>query len=178
MGDDAELYWEMENDPFFWDCVEEYNSSKPLKKNKSNVQRHKKQNTAVFIDGENISSKKAEKIMQIAKKQGELHSARVYGMQKDPHTKNWTDKARKLNIKDIRLSGEHEKNKADKKIQKDAKKEIAQVKNVDVVCIATSDKGYTDTVRELRKQGKRVVIIGEEKTPVELRQAASKFVKV
>lgn len=178
MGDDAELYWEMENNPFFWDMVEEYNSSETLKKHKPNVQRRKKQNMAVFIDGENISSKKAEKIMQIVKRQGELYSARVYGLQKDPHTKNWTDKAQKLGIKDIRLSGAHEKDKADRKIQKDAKKEIMQAKNVDVVCIATSDKGYADTVCALREQGKRVVVIGEEKTPVELRQAANKFIKV
>ena len=41
--------------------------------------------------------------------------------------------------------------------------------------IATSDKGYTDTVKELRRQGKKVVGIGEKKAPKELRDACSEF---
>ena len=38
-----------------------------------------------------------------------------------------------------------------------------------------SDKGYTDTVKELRRQGKKVVGIGEKKAPKELRDACSEF---
>lgn len=140
--------------------------------------RKKKQNTALFIDGENISYKKAESIIKAVKQQGVLYSSRVYGLQKDEGTKGWSEKANKFGIKDIRLSGGPEKDKADKKIQKDAKREVLQQKNVDIICIATSDKGYVDTVKELRERGKRVVVIGEDKTPAELRSACSKFVKV
>lgn len=35
MGDDAELYWEMEHDPFFWNQVERYNESYSIPKKKS-----------------------------------------------------------------------------------------------------------------------------------------------
>ncbi len=168
MGDDAELYWEMEHDPYFWDMIEKYDIPK----------KKKKQNTALFIDGENISHKKAEKIMEIAKQQGELYSSRVYGLQKDKSTKGWSEKAKEHGIKDIRMSGISEKDKVDKKIQKDAQREILQQKNVDIVCIATSDKGYADVVRKLREQGKRVVIIGEEKTSDELRRVCNKFIEV
>lgn len=182
MGDDAELYWEMEHDPYFWNMVEEYNQPKEHTPKKSVVKKQKarvkKQNTALFIDGENISHKKAESIMKAAKNQGILYSSKVYGLQKDTHTKGWSDKAKECGIKDIRLCGGPEKDKADKKIQKDAKQEIIQQKNVDIVCIATSDKGYVDTVKELRKQGKRVVVIGEDKAPEELRNACSKFIEV
>ncbi len=45
-------------------------------------------------------------------------------------------------------------------------------------CIATSDGGFVDTVKELRAQGKRVVVIGEEKAPDELRQACSEFIEI
>lgn len=65
MGDDAELYWEMEHDPFFWYQVERYNESYSIPKKKSAKKkkttqrkskgRRKKENTALFIDGENIS---------------------------------------------------------------------------------------------------------------------------
>ena len=138
----------------------------------------KKKNTSLFIDGENISSKKARAIVKAAEKQGVIDTAKVYGIQSDAHTKGWTDMAKECGIKDIRLSGEHKKDKVDKKIFKDTKKAILEQKNLDIVCIATSDGGFTDTVKELRAQGKRVVVIGEEKAPDELRQACSEFIKV
>lgn len=191
MGDDAELYWEMEHDPFFWGSVERCNSyqyqssngqnkvkKQQKKRNNNTHSREKKKNMSLFIDGENISHTKAKKIMKAVEKEGELFSARVYGLQKDPHTKAWTDEAKEYGIKDIRLSGGTEKDKADKKIQKDTNREVINEKNVDIVCIATSDKGFVETVQNLREKGKRVVIIGEEKTPQELRDACSKFIEV
>lgn len=138
----------------------------------------KKKNTALFIDGENISSKKVNAIMNAAKKQGIIFSVRVYGLQKDNRTRGWSDKAREYGIADIRLSGGPEKNKIDRKIQKDVKREIARNKNVDIVCVATSDKDYTDTITKLREQGKRVVVIGEDKTSDKLRNACSKFIEI
>ena len=41
-----------------------------------------------------------------------------------------------------------------------------------------SDKGYTETVKELRRQGKKVVGIGEKKAPKELRDACSEFFEI
>lgn len=120
MGDDAELYWEMEHDPFFWNRVEEYNPPKRCsaasKKKKEHKTREKKKNTALFIDGENISHKKADSILSVVKKQGELYSARVYGLQKDEYTKEWSKKAKEYDIKDIRLCGAPAKDKVDKKM--------------------------------------------------------------
>lgn len=181
MGDDAELYWEMEHDPFFWNRVEEYNNPKKSSSNskkKKWKKREKKKNTALFIDGENISHKKAESILSATQKQGELHSARVYGLQKDEHTKRWSEKAKEYEIEDIRLCGGPEKDKVDKKIQKDIRKEITEEKNVDIVCIATSDKGYVDTIRKLRKEGKRVVVIGDDKASDELRNVCNHFIEL
>lgn len=50
--------------------------------------------------------------------------------------------------------------------------------NIDIVCLVTSDKGYAATIRELRAQGKRVIVMGEEKAPDELRNACSKFIEI
>ena len=60
-------------------------------------------------------------------------------------------RTKKLDIKDIRLCGNPEKDKVDNKIKKDVNQEIKNNKSVDVVCIATSDKGYTDTVKVIKK---------------------------
>ena len=91
---------------------------------------------------------------------------------------SWSEKAKEEDIKDIRLSGGPDKDKVDKKIQKDAKKIIKNNKSIDVVCIATSDGGYVDTIKELRSQGKKVVVIGEEKAPDELRESCSEFIEI
>ena len=138
----------------------------------------KKENTVLLIDGENISYKKANAIISAAQQQGVLSSKRVYGLQKDSSTREWSVKAKEYGIADIRLFGGPQKNKVDKKIQKDAKREIAQHKNVDIVCLATSDKDYTVTIKELRARGKRVVVIGEGKASDKLRNACSVFIEI
>ena len=143
MGDDAELYWEMEHNPYFWDEVESCSRNNSFTENKS---------------------KKKKKTIQT-----KSNSTRK---------KVNADKAKKLDIKDIRLCGNPEKDKVDNKIKKDVNQEIKNNKSVDVVCIATSDKGYTDTVKELRRQGKKVVGIGEKKAPKELRDACSEFFEI
>ncbi len=152
---------------------------KPKRKIATIVKKqHKKQNTALFIDGENISPKKVKAILEVAEQQGEIFSQRVYGLQRDKYTSKWSEEARKYNIEDIRLCGGPEKDKVDKKIKRDVKREIFQQKNVDIVCIATSDKGYVETIKELREAGKRVVVIGGKKAPDKLREVCSKFIEV
>lgn len=138
----------------------------------------KKLNTVLFIDGENISFRKANKVFQKAKEQGKLYESKVYGLQNDVHTMGWKEKAKEYHIKDIRLFGEPQKDKVDKKIQGDIRRVTANSKNVDVVCIATSDSGYISTINYLRSQGKRVVVIGERKASVDLRGACSKFIEI
>lgn len=74
----------------------------------------KKRNTAIFIDGENIPAKKATIIMSEAKKRGVIDSAKVYGLQRDMATRQWSKIAKSMDImKDIRLCGGPSKNKVD-----------------------------------------------------------------
>ena len=191
MGDDAEFYMETGGEVYDDWISPSYSRKKKRshrtksksiqtkpKKNANVTKREKKRNAALFIDGENISSKKVERIKKAAQKVGVLDESKVYGLQKDEHTRSWSEKAKEEDIKDIRLSGGPDKDKVDKKIQKDAKKIIKNNKSIDVVCIATSDGGYVDTIKELRSQGKKVVVIGEEKAPDELREPCSEFIEI
>lgn len=158
--------------------------NKKNKKNKSEINMtknyRKKKNAALLIDGENISYKKAESILSVAKKQGvlDMDQVRVYGLQKDESTKGWSEKAIELGIKDIRLYGRPSKDKVDRKIQKDALNIIENTKNINTVCISTSDKGYVGSIHELRKERKQVVVIGEAKAPAKLRDACNRFIEV
>lgn len=118
---------------------------------------------ALFIDGENISSKYAEQILEIANDIGTIAVAKVYGLQKDECTKKWTEKATKNEIKDIRLCGKPEKNKVDNKIIKDMKKVILDHSWINTICIASCDGGYAEVLKELRDLGLTTVAIGKKK---------------
>ena len=142
------------------------------------AKRIKKLNTELLIDGENIGARKAEKILKAAKSQGVVYESKVYGLQKDAHTKKWSYKAREHGINDIRLYGSPEKNKVDKKLCKDARKVVRDHKNVDVICIATNDGGFVTAVEEMRNIGKRVVVIGEKHASEKLRKCCNKFIEI
>ncbi|MDE6627539.1 MAG: NYN domain-containing protein [Lachnospiraceae bacterium] len=145
---------------------------------KKTRQDEKKKNTLLLIDAENVSYKKADVIMGWVELQGVIAIGKVYGRQKDPHVKGWFEKAREYDLEEIRLYGPPEKDKVDKKIQRDARREISVHKNLDIVCLVTSDSGYVDMIDELRSQGKRVVVIGEEKASEALRKSCSQFIEI
>ena len=119
----------------------------------------------LFIDGENIPAKESQKIFNEIKDIGELEQAKVYGIQKDLSTRAWSERALGNPIlKDIRLCGGSGKNKVDHKIQKDVAREVLLNKNIEIVVIATSDHGYSPSIKELQAKGKKVIVIGSKKT--------------
>lgn len=138
----------------------------------------RKKNVLLLIDAENVSHKKADVIMRCVELQGVIDTGKVYGRQKDSHIKRWSEKSREYGLEDIRLYGPPQKDKVDKKIQKDARREIFKHKNLDIVCLVTSDSGYVDMVDKMRSQGKRVVVIGEKKASEVLRESCSKFIEI
>ncbi len=138
-----------------------------------------KRNLALYIDGENISAKKGQTIIDIIKKEGNMDYGKVYHRQKDNSTVEWFTFTKTRNeIKNIQLSEKPEKNKVDNKIKKDIRKDINNAPNIDIIVIASSDHDYIDIIEQVRKIGKRVIVIGEKKAPEKLRKAASKFIQI
>ncbi len=171
MGDDAELYMEMQ-DPYFWNGVERYNYNYD-EEDFSSIQSHKKKNLAVFIDAESVGSSLAARIDGQIKKIGTLFEARYYALQKDNRTKAWKDVAKKYGFKPILLCGEPEKNRIDKKIMRDVRTMLEKNKQVDIFCIVSRDGDFTSLVNDLRKHGKRVVILATKQTSKRLKEAAN-----
>ena len=177
MGDDAELYMEMQ-DPYFWDWVEEYNShsyddDSGYEYTGSFHQVHKKKNLAVFIDAESVSSSHASKINGQIHRIGELFEARYYALQKDNSTSLWKQEAKKYGFKPILMFGPPEKNKIDNKIIEDAKKMLEQNKQIDIFCIVSRDGDFTPLVKYLKEHKKRVVILATKQTSKKLKDASS-----
>ena len=50
-----------------------------------------KKNTELLIDGENMSYRNADTIMDVVASQGILFEAKVYGRQKDMRTRRWSE---------------------------------------------------------------------------------------
>ncbi len=140
---------------------------KPLRKQKLRV--------ALFVDGENISHKHAERIRSIAEKEGIVVVSRVYTLYNDPSIRKWREKAKDNQMVDVRLGGKHEKDKVDRKIQSDMRRLFDS--RIDVICLATCDGGYAPTVQAAVSAGKRVIVMGEEvKMSARLRKAGSRMV--
>lgn len=119
-----------------------------------------KRQIAVFIDGENISNKKAEKIMEKSGNRGHIQFARVYGVKDTPFDKCWVKTSQDFNIKHIRLPGGSKKNKVDKHMFGEIYNEAKKKKHADMLIIATNDTDFIPTIKEVRDMGIYVVIMG------------------
>lgn len=132
-----------------------------------------KKNTMVFIDAENVSSTYAASIENEIWNIGNVAEVRYYAMQKDPATANWKTTIKDYGYKPILMAGEREKNKIDNKIIRDAKRILNENKSIDIFVIVSRDGDYTELVRFLRSNRKRVVILAPKNTSKKLKSASS-----
>ena len=132
-----------------------------------------KKNTMVFIDAENVSSTHAASIENEIWDIGNVAEVRYYAMQKDPTTANRKSTIKEYGYKPILMAGEREKNKIDNKIIRDAKKVLNENKSIDIFVIVSRDGDYTELVRFLRSNRKRVVILAPKNTSKKLKNASS-----
>ena len=142
------------------------------------IEEHEDGSIALFIDGENISSKYAEQIMEILSDYGKIAVKKVYGLQKDECTKKWSSKAKENDIKDIRLAGKPQKNKVDKKIIKDIKKTIHGQRNINTVCIVSCDGGYANIIKDIQDNGIMAIAIGTKKASKKLKDVCDIFKEI
>ena len=172
MGEDAELWIESGGDPStliddsYWD----YEACDDEGQTKTS---HRKKNTMVFIDAENISADHCSQIIGQSKSIGDIAEIRYYARQNDPSTAAWKSSAKAHGIKPILMCGEANHNKIDNKIIKDIRHVINTNKSIDVFCIASRDGDYTAIAQELRHMKKKVVVLATKNTTEKLKSVAS-----
>lgn len=132
-----------------------------------------KKNTMVFIDAENVSSAHAASIENEIWDIGNVAEVRYYAMQNDQATASWKSTIKEYGYKPILMYGEREKNKIDNKIIRDAKKVLNENKSIDIFVIVSRDGDYTELVKYLRSNRKRVVILAPKNTSKKLKNASS-----
>lgn len=134
-----------------------------------------KQRIAVFIDADNAPASKMDLVISELAKYGVVNIRRAYGNWTKSALKSWEAILHEYAIEPIQqfdmIKG---KNAADIKMVIQVM-EALYTKQIDVVCLVSSDCDFTPLVTHALSEGKVVIGFGERKTPMPFVNACSKF---
>ena len=133
--------------------------------------------TIILVDGENISAKNAGRIVVVSNRLGPVAERKVYHHQKDPSTREWTEKSKTGEFKDIQLYGKPAKDKVDHKMQKDARFYLEEP-DVGTVCVVSSDGGFCCLVKDAAAAGKKLCFIAGKNPSRKLRNTGAQFMRL
>ncbi len=134
-----------------------------------------KQKIAVFIDADNAPASKMELIISELAKYGVVNIRRAYGNWKKTALKQWEDILHEYSIQPIQqFDLTKGKNAADIALVIDVM-DVLYTKQVDVICLVSSDCDFTPLVTRILTDGKVVMGFGERKAPMPFVNACSKF---
>lgn len=133
-------------------------------------------NLAVLIDGDNIPSAYIKEMMEEIAKYGNPTIKRIYGDWTKPHLAKWKAVLLENAINPIQQYGYTQgKNATDSAMIIDAM-DILYSNKVDGFCLVSSDSDFTRLATRLREAGKKVIGIGEKKTPDPFIVACDRFI--
>jgi len=134
-----------------------------------------KQKIAVFIDADNAPAAKMDLVISELAKYGVVNIRRAYGNWTKSTLKSWEAILHEYAIEPIQqfdmVKG---KNAADIKMVIQVM-EALYTKQIDVVCLVSSDCDFTPLVTHALSEGKVVIGFGERKAPMPFVNACSKF---
>ena len=134
-----------------------------------------KQKIALFIDADNAPASKINNILSELAKYGVVNIRRAYGNWKNPVIKPWEDTLLESAIQPIQqfdlIKG---KNASDIALVIDVM-DVLYTKNIDVICLVSSDCDFTPIATRAVQEGKGVIGFGERKSPMPFVNACSKF---
>lgn len=136
----------------------------------------------MLIDGENVSNKYADSILECLAKYGRVIIKNAYLSIDDtgrivPQAWLQTCKNKGMHLvtQTRNASG---KNCVDSKLIIDAMDILHANKDVDCFCLASSDSDFTTLASRLRESGKYLIGMGEKKTIMTLRKACDEFIEL
>ncbi len=130
---------------------------------------------ALLIDAENVSSKYIGIVTKEAQSLGNITIRRIYGDWTLSSRNSWRDSLLENSLIPIQqYSYTVGKNSSDSAMIIDAM-DILYTDNVDGFIIVSSDSDFTRLATRLRESGKRVIGMGESKTPTPFVRACEKF---
>jgi len=134
-------------------------------------------NFAVFIDGDNISSKYYDAILAEILKQGNIIIKRIYGDWTTTNMTSWKEQVFKSPIKVVQQFRFGE-NATDNSIIMDVMELLIQNNEINAYCIISSDSDYYNLALRLRESGKFVLGIGKESSKPIWRNSCDQFILI
>lgn len=132
---------------------------------------------ALLIDGDNISAKRIQDILNKVNTKGKVVIKRVY-TNKAAITQ-WEPLVRKYSVTPVLASDNSKgKNSADISLVVEAMALLYERPDLDGFCIVTSDADQTALVRHLMSRNKYVLGIGNATTPESFRKACTEFLPI
>lgn len=130
---------------------------------------------ALLIDAENVSSKYIRIVTKEAQAMGNITIRRIYGDWTATAKNSWKDSLLENSLSPIQqYSYTVGKNSSDSAMIIDAM-DILYANNVEGFIIVSSDSDFTKLAMRLRESGKRVIGMGESKTPTPFVRACEQF---
>jgi len=135
-------------------------------------------NIAVLIDGDNIPSGQVKEMMEEITKYGNPTIKRIYGDWTKPGLNKWKNLLLENAITPIQqYAYTTGKNATDSAMIIDAM-DILYSEKVNGFCLVSSDSDFTRLATRLKEAGKKVIGIGEKKTPNPFIVACDKFIYI
>lgn len=133
------------------------------------------QTVALFIDADNAPARKIDFIISELAIYGLVMVRRIYGNWKNQHLKGWEGMLLEHAIQPVQqFDYTKGKNATDMSLTIDVMDFLYSGK-IDVFCIVSSDCDFTPLAMRIKAEGKQIIGFGEQKTPVALVKACSKF---
>ncbi len=134
-----------------------------------------KEKIALFIDADNAPAVKIDVVLSELAKFGVVNIRKAYGNWKSANLKPWEDVLHEYAIQPIQqFDLTKGKNATDIALVIDAM-DVLYTKDVDIVCLVSSDCDFTPLVTRALADGKFVIGFGERKAPTAFVNACSKF---
>lgn len=131
---------------------------------------------AVLIDSDNVSPTHASPVLEELASYGTPTIKRAYGDWTTPYLSGWKKELNNLAIQPIQqFAYTTGKNSTDSAMIIDAM-DLLWTGNVEAFAIVSSDSDFTRLATRLRESGKKVIGMGQRKTPASLRNAVDQFI--
>jgi uncharacterized protein (TIGR00288 family) len=134
-----------------------------------------KDKIAVFIDADNAPAKKIDKVLSELARYGVVNIRKAYGNWKNTNLKAWEDVLHEFAIQPIQqFDLTKGKNATDMALVIDVM-DVLYTKDVDVICLVSSDCDFTPLVTRALADGKTIIGFGERKAPMPFVNSCSRF---
>lgn len=134
-----------------------------------------KEKIALFIDADNAPAAKIDVVLSELARYGVVNIRKAYGNWKSSNIKPWEDVLHEYAIQPVQqFDLTKGKNATDIALVIDAM-DVLYTKDVDIICLVSSDCDFTPLVTRALADGKLVIGFGERKAPTAFVNSCSKF---